>query len=419
MVGQKSKLDALTGLRGVAACSVLLAHAIDKSFIWDGVRVFDCTSNLAYFGMSLFFVLSGFVIEYNYAGLFARERLSIATYNFFVARFARLYPLYILTIFLTMPIFPHPYLNVTRTIIYLTLTQSWFNLELAAFPPDWSISTEWFFYWAFIPLTFLIARVRRPMVALLTLCATAFFGIMTIFYEWHVPLADFVNHWFKHEPWLAADPLGWLLYFSPYLRVIEFIVGMLTAKCFLQWKVSLSPRQVNYIMIAALSWIVAVVLIVRFKFSFGFELSIILPNFIFAPAIAAVMLMVCRYDTALGRALSAPSALFLGEISYSIYIWSFVAMTVTDGLLHHAEQSIAAYINATMKLVLLCGLTIVMAYGSYLLIEVPSRRWLRQKLEWKPASRPAEQSSRLHEPRSARSPEAETANQVLASQKLR
>ena len=121
MVGQKSKLDALTGLRGVAACSVLLAHGIDKSFIWDGVRVFDCTSNLAYFGMSLFFVLSGFVIEYNYAGLFARERLSVATYNFFVARFARLYPLYILTIFLTMPIFPHPYLNATRTIVYLTL----------------------------------------------------------------------------------------------------------------------------------------------------------------------------------------------------------------------------------------------------------------------------------------------------------
>ena len=159
-------------------------------------------------------------------------------------------------------------------------------------------------------------------------------------------------------------------------------------------------------------------LLVRFSFSFGFELSTILPNFIFAPAIAAVMLMVCRYDTALGRVLSAPTMLLLGEISYSIYIWSFVAMTVTDGLLHHAEQSIAAYVNAAMKLVLLCGLTIVMAYGSYLLIEVPSRRWLRQRLEWKPASRPAEQSSRLHEPPFAQFPEGGTANQVLTSQKL-
>ena len=92
------------------------------------------------------------------------------------------------------------------------------------------MSTEWFFYWAFIPLTFLITGLRHPMIALLTLCVTAFFGIMTVFYEWHVPLADFVNHWFKHEPWFAADPLGWLLYFSPYLRVIEFIVGMLDSE---------------------------------------------------------------------------------------------------------------------------------------------------------------------------------------------
>lgn len=193
---------------------------------------------------------------------------------------------------------------------------------------------------------------------------------------------------------------------------------MLTAKCFLHWKVSLSPHQVRYILIASLGWIVTVVLIVRAPLAFGFALSNILPNFIFAPAIAAAMLMVCRYDTALGRVLSAPTMLFLGEISYSIYIWSIVAMTVTDGLLHHAEQSIAAYVNATMKIVLLCGLTIVMAYGSYLLIEVPSRRWLRQRLEWKPASRPAEHSSRLHEPPFAQSPEAGTANQASTSQKL-
>ena len=49
---------------------------------------------------------------------------------------------------------------------YVTLTQSWFNVELAAFPPAWSISTEWFFYFAFIPLGLLIRRIRRPFLSL-------------------------------------------------------------------------------------------------------------------------------------------------------------------------------------------------------------------------------------------------------------
>ena len=56
--------------------------------------------------MSPFFVLSGFVIQYNYAGIFREERLSFAIRTFLVARFARLYPLYALSIIL----WPKPHL---------------------------------------------------------------------------------------------------------------------------------------------------------------------------------------------------------------------------------------------------------------------------------------------------------------------
>jgi peptidoglycan/LPS O-acetylase OafA/YrhL len=56
---------------------------------------------------------------------------------------------------------------------------------------------------------------------------------------------------------------------------------------------------------------------------------------------------------------------------------SFIAIGVAEGLLHHKEPSLAAYGNAAMKVVLICALTIIFAYGSYHLIEVPSRRWIR------------------------------------------
>src|SRR5580704_5650138 len=97
-VARFGRLEPLTGLRGVAACAVLIAHAIDISFYYKGVAIFHpFAARLAYFGMALFFVLSGFVIQYNYAGAFASGPFFTATYRFFVARFARLYPLYIIS----------------------------------------------------------------------------------------------------------------------------------------------------------------------------------------------------------------------------------------------------------------------------------------------------------------------------------
>ena len=62
------RLEPLTGLRAVAAYSVLIAHAISVSFLKDvPAELSQFSSRLAWFGMSLFFVLSGFVIHYNYA----------------------------------------------------------------------------------------------------------------------------------------------------------------------------------------------------------------------------------------------------------------------------------------------------------------------------------------------------------------
>jgi peptidoglycan/LPS O-acetylase OafA/YrhL len=73
MAETSGQLDPLTGLRGIAAYSVLTAHAMDSAFSFAGITIFfNFGTCLAYFGMSLFFVLSGFVIHYNYADSFGR-----------------------------------------------------------------------------------------------------------------------------------------------------------------------------------------------------------------------------------------------------------------------------------------------------------------------------------------------------------
>src|SRR4051794_15939839 len=60
------KVPALTGARAVAAYAVLFEHAIDWTYGVSSPATHEFCARLAYFGMSLFFCLSGFVISLNY-----------------------------------------------------------------------------------------------------------------------------------------------------------------------------------------------------------------------------------------------------------------------------------------------------------------------------------------------------------------
>jgi peptidoglycan/LPS O-acetylase OafA/YrhL len=77
----RDNIDALTGLRFVAAFLIVLGHSYAP---WREVTAI---------GMPLFFTLSGFIIHYVYSEAFGRGWLR-ATWEFAVARFSRLYPLY-------------------------------------------------------------------------------------------------------------------------------------------------------------------------------------------------------------------------------------------------------------------------------------------------------------------------------------
>src|SRR6266446_1525759 len=114
--------------------------------------------------MPLFFTLSGFVLAINYGPAFARS-LTQPLRSYFVARFARVYPLYILALLLSFSVIGnffyelahYPGDTFTALGYYCSMTQSWFHVPvfeeyrlravaLAYLPPAWSISVECFFY---------------------------------------------------------------------------------------------------------------------------------------------------------------------------------------------------------------------------------------------------------------------------------
>ncbi len=89
------ELKALTGLRAIAAIWVLFFHSSfsDLSFVPSFV---SSLMSAGFAAVSLFFVLSGFILTYNYFPLEDGSQSRTKPGRYFVARFARIYPVYVL-----------------------------------------------------------------------------------------------------------------------------------------------------------------------------------------------------------------------------------------------------------------------------------------------------------------------------------
>ena len=361
------QLNALTGLRGVAAYSVLMAHSISTAFLYSGVSPLSAySSRLAYFGMSLFFVLSGFVIHYNYANVIKTEGFISGGYKFIFARIARLYPLYGLMILFTLDCLPSTIFHNKQwaELSYLTMTQSWFNLQMLIFPPAWSISTEWFFYFAFICMVPLFERIKKPLLVLSVFLIATFF---------------IMPYYIQYQMDLLGDKSGWVTYFSPFTRIFDFIGGILASKAFLSTQEG--EREMKFLnMILLIGCIVWIVTIIAFDPFSGNKFSSLLSNFIYTPAIAPLLYLLCRYDTILSRVLSSRPLMFMGEISYSVYLLGFMIMTGLGAVYVSNKINPMAYVNSSIKVIVIMTFTTFIAYGCYNLYEKPMRNWIRKLL---------------------------------------
>jgi peptidoglycan/LPS O-acetylase OafA/YrhL len=86
----RANLPSLTALRFLAAFCIVFAHA--RTGLPETLgEIIGYTTLL---GMPLFFVLSGFVIHYNYGHLFT-DLPATALSRFAIARLARIYPLFL------------------------------------------------------------------------------------------------------------------------------------------------------------------------------------------------------------------------------------------------------------------------------------------------------------------------------------
>ncbi len=92
------RLDALTPLRFVAAAMIVVGHGATLFGFAPGPAALHAANA----GVSFFFVLSGFVLAYNYPALADRG----ARQRFFAMRFARIWPLHAFTLLAVVVLLP-------------------------------------------------------------------------------------------------------------------------------------------------------------------------------------------------------------------------------------------------------------------------------------------------------------------------
>ena len=333
-VEKLGELPALTGLRFFAAFLILVGHGTPMMLKLNPnpQLVINVTNCFLEVGMQLFFVLSGFVIHYNYAyvGRLPQPR-NVA--KFYIARFARIYPLYIL--FLTLQLVVHR--DFRAFLFYMGMTQSWVYVVIKGVPLigrlgsliTWSISTEWFFYCLYPIVAWLLARTQHRLTAALVLTGLALLGLVLAVF---IYLHDQEVNAFAQAVWGKPGDFffTWLIAFSPVGRLPPFLIGIATAHIFMTRYHQPVGETERLLGLVLLTLALACVIAMCGAQSVGNSYVSSTALFVYSLSIAVVIFCCARYRSLFSRMLSVPLLIICGNASYSIYLFHQTILEMTE-----------------------------------------------------------------------------------------
>jgi peptidoglycan/LPS O-acetylase OafA/YrhL len=361
----RPRLPTLTSLRFFAASHVFCFHLLAFKIV-TGRSLFRAIASIGYVGVSLFFVLSGFILVYTYAG---RE---VKAGEFWRARFARIYPAYVFSLLVTLPWFlyavfhahwqvvPWPVAHLKLAmLLQIALLHAWVPpAALVWNAVSWSLSVEAFFYLLFPYLLKWFARVSCVwLIALGALCWLATLAITGTYTILNPDGLSRINSDSYNAFWLSV------VKFNPLVRLPEFLIGMACGFHFLRARAN--PKlALPLVCSGLLGFAVVAYLSDRVPYP-------MLHTSVLAPAFAIVI-----YGLALRPSLPATLNLrpmvLLGDASYSFYLLhSFLLWICFFGLnLGFRQWGIGGVL---LCFAITCGLSIFI----YLFLEQPMRRRLR------------------------------------------
>jgi peptidoglycan/LPS O-acetylase OafA/YrhL len=354
LVSSPDRLEALTGLRFLAAFHVLLFHspAVYMQFP-DWLRNIVASGHTA---VSLFFVLSGFVLAYAYL---RDGQLRTSKKEFWWYRFARVYPAYILSVVLFTPrVFMRPPVieshDIAPTFLVTILgLQSWVEL-LEWNLPAWSLSVEAFFYLVFPWVAIYIGRIASRGKLLTFAAATWLLSLIL------PTLAT-----------LRPDLIdGDVVRHLPLIRLPEFVIGIVTGVYYVRFRNDIPSWALP---VGGIGYLVVL--------AFRPELPrLLLHNSLTAPLISLLILGLASTTGPVVRLLSSAPMVTLGEASYGIYILQSPLHMLWKGLILGTGKAMSIPTDVWLESVWFhVGFYIFISAVCILLerrFDRPARRWL-------------------------------------------
>ncbi|NCC93190.1 MAG: acyltransferase [Opitutae bacterium] len=302
----------LTSIRIFAAVLVVVYHY--GRGVWpfaDGAL--HRISASAGSSVAFFFFLSGYILAYAYQGYAWRQAGSLR--NYYVARLARIYPLYLLALVAAIAVgWGNVYWDRLTALdaaadfpIHAGLLQAWLPDHVYRWNvPGWSLSVEFSFYLLFPLLVSKVLALRRGTAL------AAFAGLYLVSQTgWAVARSWIWADWFYR-----SDAVHHLLMYHPVVYWPVFALGMLAFRFARDGhdRSRLSPAGMATLSVTALAAIVLCAYVAGDRLNYSIHVGLM------APVYGALLFSLGDARNVIARLLSARWLHYLGEASYGVYI---------------------------------------------------------------------------------------------------
>ncbi len=352
------RLDQLTFTRFIAAIAIVIYHFGKKIYPFNTDLIAPVVWQ-SYIGVSYFFVLSGFVMVIAYH---KNDSSLIQPKTYFVNRFARIYPVYFLALILAIIYCIGASKAFTPTTLALNLTFLHGFIPKFATSingPAWSLPVEVLFY---ISFPFLFNRFYKK-TNLLTISLVALI-------VWIASQAVMFNLLYSEYYQGFPSTSHNLIYYFPFMHFNQFMIGSLAALLFLKFKDKWAG---NYD-------IVILILTVVLYFALRFKPQFVdYHNGLLAPLFALIILALCFNTGFFTKIFKHKWLLFLGEISYGVYILQKPIFGILAGVFEKLGLKGQAYLYFSVSLAAL----LIASSLSYIYFEKPLRNAIKAKFNAK------------------------------------
>ncbi|MGI4831770.1 MAG: acyltransferase family protein [Janthinobacterium lividum] len=327
-IERRPPLPALTGLRTMLALTILMFHftpagLASTKFPWFTLYPIV---DIGYVFVSFFFLISGFILSYNYAHRPGGVRMA----DFWMARFSRLYPVYLLTMLISLPMLMLEWRSRshgefwTGAIATPLLVQGFFP-KLATFwnTVSWTLSCEVVLYIAF---PFLL-RLRWPT-------SPRKLVLMVIGF-WALGLLPHTLYWLTNpdhlqQPVTRYSGGTWLdtLKYTPAAYLCTFLAGLTLGRLHDAVKLNTRGRMVTGVAGFALAWLAVYHLAPQVPY-------ILIHGGLLTPIWSLVILGLAG-TSPLARIFSIRPLVAVGTSTYALYLLHFNVFQLLQW--HHVAE---------------------------------------------------------------------------------